>query len=499
MIPAQLSLRRAANMPKKQQRQRNKGGKAKKTSSGRARKGAAVLAAKQKSTVLTAEVHDTKNNKKLGIIDRNEYLKKFHPKCSSPLRTLEEELKNIRISAANEDDFLEKSIQIAVAEKKMLLDAEKRNRTKLPCSHGFQPLPERESWSDMAALFFEKFVKGHESTGDGFMVARNATAIRYASVWGDPVKIEYCIEYLLSWGAQLILDGEVEEMRMAYLTAIITSYFEQWVAVELHQTQEEIDWEKIKRYGDHRVEDHKPLIRYFKNRIPCSCLDDKYKGVDLQIVQLGKKSTERNNACKHGLSRLNNRCLIFIQAFEKEYNTSMGGKCPCEVCSEIAISRAWSRLRDMYEDVAAPAKLECVVSHYAWKGTQAILSGDIVDARACANFAFYFHNVNTRSTPDPSRRFELMSADEHTLVRFFKKRIPCSCLDELYKKVKDITRIGICSNERCGNRIERSSMLNCSRCRKANYCSPGCQKEHWEKHKVFCKWAERIEAKLQTK
>jgi hypothetical protein len=31
-------------------------------------------------------------------------------------------------------------------------------------------------------------------------------------------------------------------------------------------------------------------------------------------------------------------------------------------------------------------------------------------------------------------------ADEHTLVKFFRKRIPCSCLDEKYQEVKQITQ-----------------------------------------------------------
>ena len=75
---------------------------------------------------------------------------------------------------------------------------------------------------------------------------------------------------------------------------------------------------------------------------------------------------------------------------------------------------------------------------------------------------------------DEVKFIELIEADEHTLVKFLRKNIPCPCLDEKYKEVKSVTKMGVCGNLECSlpNRMaERSTMLCCTGCRIANYCS----------------------------
>ena len=91
----------------------------------------------------------------------------------------------------------------------------------------------------------------------------------------------------------------------------------------------------------------------------------------------------------------------------------------------------------------------------------------------------------------PAKIMELSLADEHTLVQFFRKQIPCSCLDEKYKEVKSITKMGICFNDCCplpGSMI-RSKMLRCTGCingHNVSYCSRACQEAHWPVHKIVC-------------
>jgi hypothetical protein len=83
----------------------------------------------------------------------------------------------------------------------------------------------------------------------------------------------------------------------------------------------------------------------------------------------------------------------------------------------------------------------------------------------------------------------LWSADEHTLVKYLRKNIPCKCLDEKYKEVKSITKMGVCFNSQCSipdRMVERKSMLYCTRCRQVNYCSAECQKAAWPEHKELC-------------
>ena len=84
---------------------------------------------------------------------------------------------------------------------------------------------------------------------------------------------------------------------------------------------------------------------------------------------------------------------------------------------------------------------------------------------------------------------ELHGADEHTLARYYRKRIPCACLDEKDEEVKSFKKMGWCCNKTRslpGKRVERGKMLCCARCGEANYCSIECQKADWKRHKEYC-------------
>jgi len=93
-------------------------------------------------------------------------------------------------------------------------------------------------------------------------------------------------------------------------------------------------------------------------------------------------------------------------------------------------------------------------------------------------------------------------ADLHTLVKFFRKRIPCSCscLDAKYEEVKATTKMGWCFNLQCNLlRVERSKTMYCDRCRFVTYCSRECQKAHWSKHQATCDKAAALKAKFDAK
>ena len=121
------------------------------------------------------------------------------------------------------------------------------------------------------------------------------------------------------------------------------------------------------------------------------------------------------------------------------------------------------------------------------EGTKIILDGKSDDARLPALLAL-ITDVKM-SDSGPQKMMELLAGDEHTLVQFFRKQIPCSCLDEKYKEVKSITKMGICFNGDCplpDRMATRSSMLCCTGCRMVNYCSKECQEADWPVHKEFC-------------
>jgi hypothetical protein len=99
---------------------------------------------------------------------------------------------------------------------------------------------------------------------------------------------------------------------------------------------------------------------------------------------------------------------------------------------------------------------------------------------------------------------EIREADEHTVVRFYQKRVPCSCLDEKYKEVKSVTKMGICGNPSCSlpeRKATRSKMLYCTRCEQANYCSQECQVADWTSHKQLCNFLVdmKVKAELDSK
>jgi hypothetical protein len=149
---------------------------------------------------------------------------------------------------------------------------------------------------------------------------------------------------------------------------------------------------------------------------------------------------------------------------------------------------------DVWKD---SAKMELAISHLLHLGVENILKGYSKDhSRDFAMYARYFEQYiavelhQTQATMNCPKIGEMtLRDDEHTLVKFFRTRIPCSCLDEKYHEVKHITKMGFCYNPKCNipaRQIERSKTMYCSRCRSVTYCSQGCQKANWKEHKKFC-------------
>ena len=91
-------------------------------------------------------------------------------------------------------------------------------------------------------------------------------------------------------------------------------------------------------------------------------------------------------------------------------------------------------------------------------GTNCVLNGemDLAQhlARQCASSVHYFRRMSAmyrdlsrcnsgeisrmKDDLEIEKIMELRVSDEHTLVRYLQKRIPCSCLDAKYQEVKGI-------------------------------------------------------------
>lgn len=154
------------------------------------------------------------------------------------------------------------------------------------------------------------------------------------------------------------------------------------------------------------------------------------------------------------------------------------------------------------------SKLEIVVSILLASGTQLILDGDNHSARLNAIQACHFEEwiaVKVRKTKPIfswSKMYELHASDIHTLVSYYRKRIPCACLDEKYKEVKSVKKMGFCCNPNCDQpyqMVERSKMFYCTRCCGVNYCSVECQKADWKGHRGDCNEIVEMKAAFDSK
>jgi len=85
---------------------------------------------------------------------------------------------------------------------------------------------------------------------------------------------------------------------------------------------------------------------------------------------------------------------------------------------------------------------------------------------------------------------DLFRGCKRSLVKFYRKQIPCHCLDETHAELKPQSKTGVCSH--CGERFERKVLKECSICELEKYCSKDCQIAHWPQHKRDCKILSQI-------
>ena len=227
--------------------------------------------------------------------------------------------------------------------------------------------------------------------------------------------------------------------------------------------------------------------------------------------ELEAAAAKNSEVCKHGFVPFprHHECVAFFKSFCDEY----------DACCEESISRCRSNpnvyeLFDyVYEATKAihadvwtdPDMMQRVASHFIIHGTNEILEGNYLQAgiRAmCSNFfEQWAAKIRENETQDScdwkifqtlcgwTKISELCLGDEHTIVSFCRKRITCKCLDDKYKEVKSIPKMGLCMNPSCSlpdNFAVRSKMLYCTQCCHSNYCSRECQVAHWPTHKKFC-------------
>ncbi len=200
-------------------------------------------------------------------------------------------------------------------------------------------------------------------------------------------------------------------------------------------------------------------------------------------------------SCRHGLE-LPSTYSYFMNKFSQIYYLGVGSGIYFEISLKKAQIATLGEFADVWKD---SVKMEMAISYCLRHGTQHILEGNYDDARDFATFARYFEqNIavkldQKRALFNWQKIMETLYSDQHTLVKFFRRRIPCSCLDKKYEEVKHIIKLGICCSPQCkfgdktsGERVERCKTMYCSRCRSVAYCSRECQRVDWLTHRPYC-------------
>jgi len=231
-----------------------------------------------------------------------------------------------------------------------------------------------------------------------------------------------------------------------------------------------------------------------------------------QMVQIGRRLGGEGTTitkCKHGSASPPEEeriCAEFIEAFRAGYNSAVvHGVEDLGAALGAASLASNEKYAHVWDDVTMMQK---VVSFLLCLGTTRIVDGNNYDARPHAYFTSYFElcvEVGCRKSQAISFASIIETykvVDEHTLVRFFQKRIPCACLDEKYNEVKSITKMGICWNPNCSlpdRKAERCKMLYCTRCGAVNYCSRECQVTDWPSHRACCNYIIATKAEVESK
>ena len=393
---------------------------------------------------------------------------------------------------------------------------------RLSCKHGADSL----SSCDTCIRFVIAFSKAHGKAiercdgGDSddmecIVDAHVATMEReedFLDMWKDSTKVEIATSYFLCEGVEAMIEGRYDDARLA---ATVTVYFEQTMPFVLGQTQRlTVDFQKVREV---RVADLPTLASFFRSRIPCSCLDDeKYStngdGVNQEQTLSLRQQQPLDEAvqqlpCKHGvdaLTLLKGDSFRLVNAFRDSFLSTEGGGFSLTDRLKGAEAFTWDDFFDVWDD---PAKMEIAIACSLFAGAQCILIGNEDVAREIATVARYFEQhiavrlKQTQALFHLPKISEANSADDHTLVKFFRRRIPCSCLDKKYEEVKHIPKMGFCFNPQCslGRYVERSKTKYCSRCRYVTYCSRECQEARWSIHKPLCDTLAAMIAEFEAK
>ena len=232
-------------------------------------------------------------------------------------------------------------------------------------------------------------------------------------------------------------------------------------------------------------------------------LEQSIRALEQSQIQRLQVNNQRSalSICMHGFDPFpdDDICIKFIRAFVHEFYECLrkiyeaGRKDKRELIE--CLLKAREVTKEEYSEVWNSAdKMKQVISYFLYNGTMLTLDGDY--ANHSALFARFFEEWlkvkvhKSQACIDWPKVLECgIALCKRALLKYFWRRIRCSCLDARYEEVKSIPKMGVCSNPYCthpNRTVQRSKLRCCSRCRSVTYCSHECQATDWPVHKEFC-------------
>lgn len=160
------------------------------------------------------------------------------------------------------------------------------------CKHGYIYIPSKHPVQD----FMNTFTKEINRDNHYMLDIMSLTYENHPNVWKNPVMRKIAIKALLSFGTEFILRGSCAAGICAkeLATAIII--------LEKYNGGEGVGSVWLEDYGYLDRAGERDMLYFFKKRIPCSCLKEKYSEI--------RKSQDRGSQCFQCEETVNRKVLM---------------------------------------------------------------------------------------------------------------------------------------------------------------------------------------------
>ena len=171
--------------------------------------------------------------------------------------------------------------------------------------HGLSLFPPGDYLDNFTEAFLEAF---YDRSKEGVFAnscnaAFDITKERYPDVWNDSTKLKTVISFFSYNGMQSFLEEGISDQSRSW--AVFAFFFENYIAVILKRSQADFKSSKINDLRN--AADEHTLVSFYRKRISCSCLDEKYK----EVKSIAKMCRCFNADCKlpdRQVERSSTRC-----------------------------------------------------------------------------------------------------------------------------------------------------------------------------------------------